>query len=69
MLPSDGHAARLRRPGRRRRCGVEAGPYSGHLFLFRSRKADYLKILHYDGTGLCLFANRVASYCISCRLM
>ncbi|WP_437358345.1 IS66 family insertion sequence element accessory protein TnpB [Inquilinus limosus] len=29
-------------------------PYSGHLFLFRSRKADYLKILHYDGTGLCL---------------
>ncbi|WP_373683775.1 IS66 family insertion sequence element accessory protein TnpB [Mycobacterium sp. KBS0706] len=39
------------------------------MFLFRSRKADYLKILHYDGTGLCLFANRVASYCISCRLM
>lgn len=34
-------------------------PYSGHLFLFRSRKADYLKILHYDGTGLCLFAKRL----------
>ena len=34
-------------------------PCSGHLFLFRSRKADYLKILHYDGTGLCLFAKRL----------
>jgi|SRR5882672_1387989 transposase len=34
-------------------------PYSGHLFLFRSRRADYLKILHWDGTGLCLFAKRL----------
>ena len=31
----------------------------GHAFLFRSKRADYLKLLHYDGTGLCLFAKRL----------
>ena len=34
---------------------LAADPFSGHLFLFRSKRADYLKILYYDGTGLCLF--------------
>ncbi len=34
-------------------------PYSGHLFIFRSKRGDYLKILHYDGSGLCLFAKRL----------
>lgn len=37
---------------------LAADPFSGHLFLFRSKRADYLKILYYDGTGLCLFAKR-----------
>ena len=32
-------------------------PFSGHLFLFRAKRADYLKVLYYDGTGLCLFAS------------
>ena len=36
-----------------------ADPFSGHLFLFRSRRADYLKCLYWDGTGLCLFAKRL----------
>ena len=44
-------------------------PFSGHLFLFRSKRADYLKVLYYDGTGLCLFANYLASYCISSNQM
>ena len=34
-------------------------PYSGHLFLFRSKRGDYLKILYWDGSGLCLFAKRL----------
>jgi transposase len=38
---------------------LQAAPFSGHLFLFRSKRADYLKILYYDGTGLCLFAKRL----------
>src|SRR5580704_2021729 len=42
------------------RCGVSF-PFSGHLFLFRGKRADYLKVLYYDGTGLCLFAKRLES--------
>jgi hypothetical protein len=38
---------------------LNADPFSGHLFLFRSKRADYLKVLYWDGTGLCLFANRL----------
>lgn len=38
---------------------LHADPFSGHLFLFRSKRADYLKLLHYDGSGLCLFAKRL----------
>jgi transposase len=36
-----------------------ADPFSGHLFLFRSKRADYLKCLYWDGSGLCLFAKRL----------
>ncbi|MGI9419466.1 MAG: IS66 family insertion sequence element accessory protein TnpB [Geminicoccaceae bacterium] len=38
---------------------LQQDPYSGHLFIFRSKRGDYLKILHYDGSGLCLFAKRL----------
>jgi len=38
---------------------LDADPFSGHVFIFRARRADYLKILHYDGSGLCLFAKRL----------
>lgn len=34
-------------------------PYSGHLFAFRGRCGDRLKVLWYDGDGLCLFAKRL----------
>lgn len=36
-------------------------PYGGHVLLFRSRSGSgsYLKALHWDGTGLCLFAKRL----------
>ena len=29
-------------------------PFSGHLFVFRGRKANLIKIVYWDGTGLCL---------------
>lgn len=38
---------------------VNMDPFSGHLFVFRSRRADYLKVLHWDGSGLCLFSKRL----------
>ena len=34
-------------------------PFSGHLFVFRGRKADLIKIVFWDGTGLCLFTKRL----------
>jgi transposase len=35
-------------------------PFSGHLFVFRGRKANLIKIVYWDGTGLCLFTKRLA---------
>ena len=34
-------------------------PYSGHVFVFRGRRGDTIKILWFDGDGLCLFAKRL----------
>lgn len=33
--------------------------YSGHVFVFRGRRGDLLKVLWADGDGLCLFAKRL----------
>ena len=34
-------------------------PFTGHLFVFRGRKANLLKIVFWNGTGLCLFTKRL----------
>jgi transposase len=34
-------------------------PFSGQLFVFRGRGGDRVKILWWDGDGLCLFAKRL----------
>ena len=31
-------------------------PPSGHVFVFRGRRGDIVKLLWWDGDGLCLFA-------------
>ena len=38
---------------------LSADPFSGHLFVFRGKRGDYVKILYWDGSGLCLFAKRL----------
>lgn len=38
---------------------LKQDPFSGHLFLFRGKRADRVKILYYDQNGLCLFAKRL----------
>jgi transposase len=38
---------------------LHADPYAGHLFVFRGKRGDRIKILHWDGSGLCLFAKRL----------
>jgi transposase len=34
-------------------------PFSGHLFVFRGRRGDLIKVLWWDGQGLCLFSKRL----------
>jgi transposase len=34
-------------------------PFSGHLFVFRGKRGDLIKVLYWDGQGLCLFAKRL----------
>jgi len=38
---------------------IGADPYSGAVFLFRSKRGDYLKALYWDGSGLCLYSKRL----------
>ena len=40
---------------------LTADPYSGHLFVFRGKRGDLIKVLWWDGQGLCLLAKRLES--------
>jgi len=34
-------------------------PFSGHVFVFRGRRGDLVKLIWFDGDGMCLFAKRL----------
>jgi transposase len=34
-------------------------PFAGDIFVFRAKRGDRVKILYWDGTGLCLFHKRL----------
>jgi transposase len=38
---------------------LKCDPLSGHLFVFRGRKGDLLKVIWHDGQGACLFTKRL----------
>jgi len=38
---------------------LAADPYSGHLFVFRGRRGDLIKVIWWDGQGACLFSKRL----------
>jgi transposase len=38
---------------------LQQQPYSGHVFVFRGRRGDMVKLLWFDGDGLCLFQKRL----------
>src|SRR5262249_1130025 len=39
--------------------GRGRGPLCGHLFCFRGRRGDLLKVIWHDGQGACLFTKRL----------
>lgn len=38
---------------------LETNPFCGHVFVFRGRRGDMLKVLWFDGQGLLLLAKRL----------
>jgi transposase len=38
---------------------LKADPHSGHLFVFRGRRGDLIKVIWHDGQGACLFSKRL----------
>lgn len=36
-----------------------ADPFSGTVYVFRARRADRIKLIYWDGSGVCLFAKRL----------
>ena len=38
---------------------MQADPFDGAIYVFRAKRADRLKLLFWDGTGVCLLAKRL----------
>ena len=38
---------------------LKADPFSGTIYCFRSKRADRVKLVFWDGTGLCLLCKRL----------
>jgi transposase len=48
----DGLAARVQ-------TALSENPFSGHVFVFRGKRGDLVKVLWFDGDGVCLFVKRL----------
>jgi transposase len=38
---------------------MQADPFSGTVYVFRARRADRVKLIYWDGSGVCLFAKKL----------
>ena len=38
---------------------MKTDPFSGTVYVFRAKRADRVKLIFWDGTGVCLFAKRL----------
>jgi transposase len=38
---------------------LKRDPHDGHLFAFRGKRGDLIKLIWHDGQGMCLFAKRL----------
>lgn len=40
---------------------MKADPFSGAVYVFRAKRADRVKLIYWDGSGVCLYAKRLES--------
>ncbi len=38
---------------------MQADPFDGAIYVFRAKRADRIKLVFWDGTGVCLFSKRL----------
>lgn len=38
---------------------LKLDPFAGHMFVFRGRRGDLIKVIWWDGQGACLFSKRL----------
>ena len=38
---------------------MRADPFDGAIYVFRAKRADRIKLVFWDGTGVCLFSKRL----------
>jgi transposase len=38
---------------------LQSDPFSGHMFVFRGKRSHMVKLLWYDGQGMCLYTKRL----------
>lgn len=43
---------------------LKLDPFVGHMFVFRGRRGDLIKVIWWNGQGACLFSNDLHSYYI-----
>ena len=41
------------------RDAMGADPFSGAVYVFRAKRADRIKLVYFDGTGVCLLAKKL----------
>jgi len=56
---SDGRRILVEGPTALAESVLKQDPYSGHLFVFRGRRGDLVKIVWWDGQGACMFSKRL----------
>jgi hypothetical protein len=48
---------------------MKSDPFSGVVYVFRAKRADRVKLVYWDGTGVCLFAKQLEEMAsFVCRL-
>ncbi|CDX24848.1 conserved hypothetical protein [Mesorhizobium plurifarium] len=60
-----GHAVRFPSLALRVQEVLKHDPLGGHLFCFRGKRGDLIKVVWHDGQGACLFTKRLSEGCFA----